>query len=228
MLEQTLLTQFLTKKRVRNWKSPQVSVYFMEMARINPVKRKKLEKTFKFLFNKAIAWLKWIFNATLYPKLLLLLSPVLKRSVNSETLKDYAFFGYYFGQAAMETGSQIEEYFYPDSKQAVLPEKSWMRPKTISHTYIAKLNESPRFREHLWRFIDCQLISFVSRLGMTKLHSMMRCLETRLGESSEEDLLTFAKSKYWGNPKCKLPWSVSEVRLAREQLRSVFEGSSGS
>ena len=225
-LEQTLLIQFLRKKRVRCLRLTQVSVDFLEMARTNPIKRKKREKSYKFLLNKAIPWLKLVFNATLYPKIIHMLSPSLKGSRNAEIPKEYAFYGYYFGRTAMENENQIEEYFYPDSREVVLQEKSWMRPKTISKEYISKLGQSPRFREHLWRFFDYQLVPLVSRLGVVTLHNMIRCFDARLGESSAEGLLTYARSKYWENPKCKLPWSVSEVQLAREQLRMVLDESS--
>ena len=221
-LEKQLLVVFLRKKRVKNYKRATATVEFMECARKCPVKRGKAEKSYKFVLNKVMAFLREIFRDKVYPFAEYLIHPHLT-CLPKDLKLDFAFHGYYFGQASRDLRKRIECFFYPEVLRRHNLCFNSLVFKSVSNSYIDYVRRSPMFIIDVGFFLQNCLIRQANSLILNKIRKLVTSWEKHLVRFGVKSLGDHLKSKFIHNPKKKLAWSVQEVRLAATQLWKVIK-----
>ena len=116
-----------------------------------------------------------------------------------------AFYLHYFEEICAKTGEQIDCFYQPRAG------KNPLIPKTFNSTYIRRVGQSKPFMDDFRRHLN-NLLSQSIHLIDSKINRLVRKLDLILDES-----LTPAEEiveSVINNRKCKLPWTLTEVRKA--------------
>ena len=158
--------------------------------------------------------------------------------LKQKNLVDLAFYTFYFGEVADRADLPIACFFHPkvfSARQGTLcraldhPER---RPKTISREYINRLRLSRKFMSDLGDFLNGRLrlpeggvtgiIREYRRLSRDKLVHKLNLWCRLLGKHGSEGGLERILADLGVEEKCKLPWSIREIRLAVEETCNYF------
>lgn len=171
--------------------------------------KKRPEENYKFVFKRVLKQMREKFKLRVYQK---------KRS--RKYLSEKAFYESFFGQIAKDRNIPIETYFHPRNTASA----NQLGHKTINNDYVKDLSLSPHFvREFMIEAKEME------ESWNKTVVSKLRSLEKKISESLTQGEFSVAKIVEYisKNPKCKLPWTMKEVKEAIEGVRRLFKLASG-
>lgn len=169
--------------------------------------KKRPEENYKFVFKRALKEMKQDFIDS--QKL------NHKQKMNMRDL-ERNFYQSFFGEIAKEKGIPIERFFHPRNEGGVAD----LFPKSFNSEYVKAICLSSRFVSEFKATLEAmperskKMISFKLRLLGNKL---------TLGQQGESNEELLKKKEYIRTErKCKLPWTLKEVREAVKMVNNLF------
>ena len=217
--EKKLIALTLRKKKLL--RSPEPDITFAQIQNLEALGGKRIEENLKFIMNRGLRFLKRSFIE------LVLKHPPSFPNLRNVDLTDpdvqqRAFYSYYFEESARLTGLNLQRFFRPKysattSKGTRDLKKGWLMPKTISKLYFKSLLISPLFVKDFRFFLETELIAEIKWDILKKVTRMCKQWNDFLKKGKMISLLEKVEKNFESNPKCKLAWSVEEVRIAIDQ-----------
>lgn len=216
-LEQRLFLFFLNKKR--GHKLDQIDQDLADALSEHWVP-KRFEENLRFILNKAFKFLTGMFNVRLLYQLEKQMHAHL-RKLSWKSRFEYAFYGYYFQEAAQIQKKPIESFFHPKvSKYPRQPNKGLI-PKTISQHYLNLLCSSDLFRRDLSLYVRKCLLREAKHNIVFKVKKLCCTWEKLLTEKGPQGLTEYVHRQFTLNPKCKTPWGIQEVCIASQSILKI-------
>ena len=210
--EKKLIIDFLIKKKMcSGLDTSQLTCDILMWLRDN-IKTKRTEEGLKFVFVKAITFMKKEFQKK--QKELNEESGELKKSKSSKG-EDYKFYNYFFGKIARRKGIPIENFFHFRTWKS----KSNLNiPKSITKKYISLISLNPEFVRQIHNYIDYFLRHEIQKVIEGKLERIVQKWEEYLilfnGDNAFANLLKIIKSE-----NKKFPWGMAEVNHAIKDMK---------
>lgn len=220
-VEFLVLKIFIAKKYFQN-QSSELSIETLNSLSKN-LKSKRIEENVKFVFLKGIRFLEKIFNCRVYSHLRDFLRPAFQSLEEHEKI-EYAFYGYYFGHLTEQSKLPIEAFFRP---RYFLPKnrdsKAKHFPKTVSKMYISLVKLSrPFVRDFGFYLQNCFVAEMKSKI-LLKSVQMISDWESVYFSGQERGLVKHLSDKFSKKSRCKMVWSLSEVRMAAQEVCKIFK-----
>lgn len=186
---------------------------------------KRVEENLKLVFNKAMGFLKRVFQNTFGDTLERHLCGEYRGACNAS---EYCFFGFYFEEAALRLDQEIERFFVPKilskRRSPGFPGRRRLVPKTISKVYLSRIRMGHAFMEHFRLFLAqgfclerTEKICAKTQALLAKWGTLVRHFGPKKGFSMVEDRIR-------GSERNKLAWTVKDVQIAREQTLRYLAG----
>lgn len=170
---------------------------------------KRPEECYKFIFTRVLKYLKKSF----------------KKNFNIKSNLDEKFYGYYFANIAQQNDMSVEEYYYPLTKKS-------KKKETLNAEYFAKIFQSQDFINDLVKFINEHLNEEYKTEIIQKLESLLLKWDKYFDNDSTTVLernMDEIKTYLMKNKRCKLPWTLDEVKEAVMRVYALIDthGDSG-
>lgn len=183
---------------------------------------KRFEENLRFVLNKVFKFLTSIFNQRLFFALEKQMEPW-SRELPWKARFAYAFYGYYFGDAARARGKPLEGFFHPKvAKHLRSPLQSCVS-KTISQYYLSLLCTSSLFRRDFSIYVRECLEREARHNIVFKAQRLCMDWEKRLASLGSKALVKQVRKQFRKNPKCKTPWGLQEVRAAAQSIMKLVD-----
>jgi hypothetical protein len=170
---------------------------------------KRPEENYKFIFKRCIKHLKEEFRTDEMTKLK-------KREFDSQ------FYQFYFQKIADHEKIPLESFFHPKNSKS----KAANCPRSINISYIQNLSKSKEFTDKFLDYLNKQLESRYSEIIDSKILSLTQKWELEWGQTTEREKLIEEICNYVEkNTKCKLPWTMNEVKEGVAAVHKLFEQS---
>ena len=218
-LETRIFLLFVNKKKSRNKQISRLDEDSLGQLGSDWI-RKRFEENLRFVVNKAFKFLTKSFNDRLFYRLEQSMQPRY-RETSWNSRFDYAFYGFYFQKVSSCIKKPLEIFFHPKSRRNVV-RNAELVPKTISQYYLNLVCTSDVFKRDLKTYLDHRILAEAERNIVSKVESMCKKWENRAAAHGPENLIQEIRDQYQRNPKCKVPWGVQEVALARSTLNGIF------
>lgn len=178
-----------------------------ELALADSIKRP--EENYKFIFKRCIKHLKEQF-----------------RTEETDKLKkkefDRRFYQHYFQKVVDEQKIPLESFFHPKNSKNKAPNC----PKSINIAYVQNLSKSKDFLNKFMNYLNEELEIKYSSVIDSKINSLTQRWELDFDNSTDREKTVEEICQYVErNTKCKLPWTMNEVREAICAVRKLFEQS---
>lgn len=234
--ELELLRSFMLKKKMIK-QSTELVITGEEINRHRSnLSKKRVEENLKYVFKFCLKFLKVEFrnknDSFRFRKEDL--------ELTNKNLIDLGFFIHYFGEIADNLGWPISKFFHPKvlttydcKKFANVLDNYEERPKTINKEYVEAVCMSDAFMNDFKNYItDCYLVgneytgivreSKECALEKVKL-KLVQWSKLILAASDKKKVISKIKGDLEDQNKCKLPWSVAEVRRAVEEAKKLLK-----
>jgi hypothetical protein len=135
---------------------------------------------------------------------------------------DLVFYEHYFKDIVAREGIPLENFFHPKNSKS----KSADVPKTINNHYIENISKSTEFVRDFQKYLNDILEREYREIIDSKIHSLFHKWEADYQQSSAKEREKFVDTicaYIEKNKKCKLPWTINEVREAVHGVRKLFE-----
>ena len=168
---------------------------------------KRPEECYKFIFTRVLKFLKRSF----------------KKNFNIKQNLDEQFYGYYFAEIAQKNQEPLENYYYPLTKKE-------NKKETLNSNYFAKIFQSKNFINDLVKYINEHLAEEYKTEIVQKLESLLLKWDPQFieGEQGMDKYLEEIKHYLTKNKRCKLPWTLDEVKEAVLRVYSLIDTHSSS
>lgn len=217
-----LFKMFLFRKKL-------ISSLEIDLKELNPKRLlnlrgpKRTEEHLKLVIKGAVRYLNQIFKKSIGEEVLNLVSTETKSYSNRQ---DYAFYGFYFGETARVMDMPLERFFEPGAsnrKKRNVSKNMKFVPKTISKVFIHSISKSKLFMSHFELFIN-NVILRESVTGMkAKVKALVEDWNEVLGDLGLTKGFRLIKSTFVDVRRCKLAWSLDDVRIAIKSVRKCFK-----
>lgn len=170
---------------------------------------KRPEENYKFIFKRCLKHMKDDFKKHAGEKLK-------KKDL------DRAFYEHYFQDIVKKEKVSLESFFHPKNSK----NKTADVPKTINNHYIENISKSPEFVKHFQKYLNEILEQEYRGIIDSKIQTMVHKweLDYQHAPPKEREKIIEATCAYIErNKKCKLPWTMNEVREAIIGVRKIFE-----
>jgi len=174
---------------------------------INSKSHKRPEECYKFIFTRVLKFLKKSF----------------KKNFNIKQNLDEQFYGYYFAELAQKNQESLENYYYPLTKKD-------NKKETLNSNYFAKIFQSKNFINDLVKYINEHLYEEYKTEIIQKLESLLLKWDPYFGEGEQKPDKHIEEIKQYlmKNKRCKLPWTLDEVKEAVLRVYSLIDTHSNS
>lgn len=166
---------------------------------------KKNEERWKFIYKKAIKWLKHLF--------------FIKMQNTKKRLTENDFLKYYFAELAKNRKLPLN-YYQDPLVQKYRKRKSRLkderRPKSINICYLGLVFESGEFVKDFFEYIDGELAEHCMLEIPDKFQLIFRNYLKKNGGGGK------VREYFESNKRCKLPWSFYDVQIAIRAMRFVW------
>ena len=222
LTEKTLLRLFLIKKKVFKESDPAELI-------LNPKQifqrrsTKRVEENLKLVFKKGIRFLKNNFKKFFGNSLNKYLKSEFQNYCN---LNDYAFYGFYFNNSAERLNFRIEKFFEPgilNRKYKNTSKNLKLTPKTISKVYINCIKMSELFIRHLKIYTNYIIIPEMVISIKSKTNLMILTWKNLITTIGNEQAIKTVNTTFKSSERCKLAWSVKDIKIAIEQAESFLK-----
>jgi len=135
---------------------------------------------------------------------------------------DRAFYEHYFKDIVKRDNTPLESFFHPKNSKS----KTADVPKTINTNYIENISKSPEFVQDFQKYLNEIMEKEYRDIIDSKIHSLVHKWEFdyQQAPAKEKDKVIEATCTYIEkNKKCKLPWTMNEVKEAIVGVRKLFE-----
>lgn len=235
--ETEILKAFIMKKRLTSNKKSIV----LEESRFKEIcshpGHKRNEENLKCVFKYALKFLRTQFRRK---------NPEYRfRKINKEmtqkNLVDLGFYTFYFGQVADNMRWPISKFFHPkvfsgNKNLSKSLDHAHLRPKTINKEYVENLKRSQKFMGDFTAYLQDTFSVKNSKTGiitqtkqiaiekmMQKLDQWYKIMHKHKDNVENRGGLAVVLNDLYSNTKCKLPWSVVEMRKAVNDTKSHFD-----
>lgn len=234
--ELQLLRSFMLKKKMIKQSTDLIITSEAINTHRSNLSKKRVEENLKYVFKFCLKFLKIEFrnknDSFRFRKEDL--------ELTNKNLIDLGFFIHYFGEIADNLGWPISKFFHPKvlttydcKKFANVLDNYEERPKTINKEYVEAVCMSGAFMNDFKNYItDCYLVgneytgiireSKECALEKIKL-KLVQWSKLILATTDEKKIILKIKSDLEDQNKCKLPWSVAEVRRAVEEAKKLLK-----
>lgn len=170
-------------------------------------KGKRLEENYKMVFKSAFKQMSSRFR--IFTKG--------KRSITDQA----SFYQYYFSDISDNVTIPLESFFHPNRKIKDSDQKSSAHQKTMNSRYLENLMVSTKFCDDLISYLETSFVSAYAEKRVLKIHNFIEKLTKKFFSNSQVDIQAL---KYYlqQNSKCKLPWSNSELLIAKATVISLY------
>lgn len=170
---------------------------------------KRTEENNKFVFKYITKELKKRFYA----------EKKLSQCKSSELL----FYHEYFADTAGALSLPLDFFYDPLYKTV----NQNPRFKSINNKYLKIVFQSPRFKADFFEFLENQFEPRYAQTIEAKITKILRGLKSKLYKSTSDgsevdEIFRGFLYRLKRNKKCKLPWTLAEIRAAREQFTSAI------
>ena len=168
---------------------------------INSSSHKRQEECYKFVFTRVLKFLK----------------KKIKRNSKIKKNIEAQFYAYYFGEIAQGSQESIELYYYPLTKKG--------KKETLNSNYFDRIFQSKNFVNDMVKYLTEHLNEEYRAEIVQKLESLLLKWDTYFSED-EKDIdkyLEEIKNYLIKNKRCKLPWTIDEVKEAVQRVYSLIE-----
>ena len=215
-LEKKLFLLFFEKKKFKGYQIASLTEEYINKVLANPI-TKKFEDNIKFVFFRMIKFLQKFFRI----KVFALAKKQFKKRFRFYPLYkqlEYAFNGYYFGRLANKLEQPIEKFFSPRTKQSSKSQFEKLIPKNLSHLYFHHIKMSKNFVHDSMFYLDNILINESKHKIVHKINLVCLNWEKKLFKNNTSELKENVKLASLFDSKCKMPWSISEVKFAIQDI----------
>lgn len=169
-------------------------------------KNKRLEENYKLVFKKALKYLLRKFKKYNEVK-------------GKKNDLEQQFYKFYFEEVFKSEGIEVEMGIDPESN--TFKGQNLFNPKTINSRYVTNIMKSALFKAHFEDFLENQFVTDYNKSREFKIQKVVEkcyeCFNKKKGGGYEE-----VQKYIEQNPKCKLPWSDSELVSARESVKQLL------
>lgn len=169
-------------------------------------KNKRLEENYKLVFKKALKYLLRKFKKYNEVK-------------GKKNDLEQQFYKFYFEEVFKSEGIEVEMGIDPESN--TFKGQNLFNPKTINSRYVTNIMKSGLFKAHFEDFLENQFVTDYNKSREFKIQKVVEkcyeCFNKKKGGGYEE-----VQKYIEQNPKCKLPWSDSELISARESVKQLL------
>ena len=169
---------------------------------VNSKSHKRPEECYKFVFTRVLKFLKKSF----------------KKNFNIKQNLEEQFYGYYFSELAKSNEESIECYYYPLTKKD-------KKKETLNASYFNKIFQSKNFINDLVKYVNEHLNEEYKSEIIQKLESLLLKWDPYFleGEQKMDKFMDEIKHYLMKNKRCKLPWTLDEVREAVLRVYSLID-----
>lgn len=210
--ELRILNYFLNRKYLKRLTSKDLEASTgLQIGRLNSItsskSHKRPEECYKFIFTRVLKFLKKSF----------------KKNFNIKQNLDDQFYGYYFGELAQKNNESLDSYFYPLTKKD-------NKKETLNSSYFGKIFQSKNFINDLVKYINEHLNEEYKTEIIQKLESLLLKWDRYFFENDQkvERHVEEIKLYLMKNKRCKLPWTLDEVKEAVLRVYSLIDTHSNS
>lgn len=181
--------------------------------------RKRPEECYKFVFKHTFKNLKRVYCD----------AQIDQQILNRKSVKIVDFYEYYFGNLSQTINVPISHFYLPLTPDSYCNKGKNSVAKTINMAYVNLITKSKHFMSDFEDYLDNKFIANYSQLINLKIdHMVEKWNEISLCMNQSERSLFFICDYIKTNKKCKLPWTVSEVRIAIETVMKMIKKSADS
>jgi hypothetical protein len=170
---------------------------------------KRQEENYKFIFKRCLKKMKDEF----------------RNQTNSKFKKkdfEREFYRHYFNEQVEKYNLPLDSFFHPKNSKR----NSEFAQKTINNNYVDNISRSEKFVQQFQKCLNEILEKEYRNEIDSKIHALIQKWEIDLLNTTAND-----KTKVVGqictyitkNKKCKLPWTINEVKEAIHSVRKLFE-----
>lgn len=232
--DKNIIKHFLLKKKLLkpNEELEFTENNFNQICKNNGAKRN--EENFKCVFKYAIKFLKKEFrinnSSFKFRKQI--------KDLKNQYLVELAFYIHYFGEIADDLGCSIFNFFHPggntkDESFIRLLDDNKQRPKTINKDYIEKIKKSAKFMSDFKDYLNntfirsnnevSGIISQYKVLAQEKLYKKLEVWFNKFQKDGWKKTYLEIIQELKNNSKCKLPWSLNEMKKAVQDTKEEFD-----
>lgn len=211
-VQMKMLNYVLQRKYLKRLTSKDLeSSVDVQMSKLNGImgskSHKRPEECYKFIFTRVLKFLKKSF----------------KKNFNIKQNLDEQFYGYYFAELAQKNQEPLEAYFYPLTKKE-------NKKETLNASYFAKIFQSKFFISDMVKYVNEHLFEEYKTEIIQKLESLLLKWDGYFleGDQKLERRIEEIKSYLMKNKRCKLPWTLDEVKEAVLRVYSLIDTHSSS
>jgi hypothetical protein len=169
-------------------------------------KNKRLEENYKLVFKKALKYLLRKFKKYNEVK-------------GKKNDLEQQFYKFYFEEVFKSEGIEVEMGIDPESN--TFKGQNLFNPKTINSRYVTNIMKSGLFKAHFEDFLENQFVTDYNKSREFKIQKVVEkcyeCFNKKKGGGYEE-----VQKYIEQNPKCKLPWSDTELVSAKESVKQLL------
>lgn len=176
--------------------------------------KKRAEECYKFVFKHAYKNLKRAFcDAQLDNQL-----------ANGRALNSLDFYEHYFGEVSAKHAIPLSHFYLPLTPDSYCNKGNKTVPKTINMNYAHLVSKSELFMRDFMDYLTNKFVVDYCELINLKIdHMVCKWSEISLAYNQSEKSIFFICDYIKTNKKCKLPWTVREVRLAIDTVVKMIE-----
>jgi hypothetical protein len=171
---------------------------------------KRSEESYKFIFTRAIKFLKKVFKAK---------NGLPKSMIDVDSL----FYSHYFGSTASSLGLEIKSFVYPPIRG-----KKNEFFSCLNLNYFHQVFRCKKFMNDVFEYLKSDLrIEYdfeIERKTFQLLSKWDPKFTNDPGDESQNKKVMSEITHYFlRNKRCKLPWSLAEVNNAKQRLNALVE-----
>ena len=178
--------------------------------------KKRAEECYKFIFKHAYKNLKRAYNDLQLEKQL----------SDNQPVSAQDFYNYYFGAVSRSQNIPLAHFYLPLTPDSYCNKNDKLAPKTINMGYAQLISKSGHFMHDFLIYLNDKFINDYCQLINLKIdHMAVKWTEISISYNHSEKSIFFICDYIRTNKKCKLPWTVAEVKTAIEITTKMIERS---
>lgn len=168
---------------------------------------KRPEECYKFIFTRVLKFLKKSF----------------RKNFNIKQNLDEQFYGYYFAELSEKNQESLDTYYYPLTKKD-------NKKETLNSSYFNKIFQSKNFINDLVKYVNEHLNEEYKAEIIQKLENLLLKWDPHFTEEGHKLDRSIDEIKMYlmKNKRCKLPWTLDEVKEAVLRVYSLIDTHSNS
>lgn len=171
---------------------------------VRPSESKRKEEKVKFVYKMVLKKMKRRFE----------------KANNLPAESNEPFYRKYFGEIADRLGMPLSHFYDPsNNKRKEGGEAGDNRFKTINAEFLQLVFTSEKFKADFLAYLQSPdlLSDYQDKLGK-KIRKLLTRWNKLVGKADEKEILERANEYFINSERCKLPWAVFEVRVARDHF----------